>query len=165
MKYKVYFENGTIEEFDQVDEISHTEYRLSIGSNDYNVLIDEVKKIDLIREPDDKLGCTIDNMAIGSEPHKVDHILKSFKDENKKLYFDNTPWLSKYMDEIAKRAIIEQEKQLLDIIFSIYNNAYDSYDDYLESSKKLFIEDKNNIFYSYIPILSEELFNYIKRKK
>lgn len=165
MKYKVYFENGTIKEFDQVDEISSFEYRLSTGNSDYDVLIDEVKKIDLIREPDDKLGCTIDNMAIGSEPHKIKHILKSFKDENKKLYFDKNTWLSKYMDEITKHAINEQEKQLIDIIFSVYNNEYIDYDDYVEQSKKLFIEDKNDIFYSYIPILSEELFNYIKNKK
>ena len=165
MKYKVYFKNGTIEEYNEVDEISSFEYRLSKDNSDYDVLIDEVEKIDLIRESDDKLGCTIDNMAIGSEPHKADHILKSFKDENKKLYFDNNTWLSKYMDEITKRAINEQEKQLIDIIFSVYNNEYIDYDDYVEQSKKLFIEDKNNIFYSYIPILSKELFNYIKNKK
>ena len=83
MKFKVYFKNGTIEECDKVVEISLSEYRLTTDSSDYDVLIDEVEKIDLIKEPDDKLGCTIDNMAVGLEPHKTKHILKSFKDENK----------------------------------------------------------------------------------
>ena len=85
-------------------------------------------------------------------------------DENKKLDFDNTSLISKYMDEITKQAITEQEKQLIDIIFSIYNNVYDSYCNYVECSKKLFAKENNNVFYSYIPILSEELFNYIKNK-
>lgn len=162
MKYKVYFKNGTVEEYTEVMEISGSEYRLSTDSCDYDVLIDEVEKIDLVREPDDKLGCTIDNMAAGLEPHKAKHILKSFKDENKKLHFDTT--FSNYIDEITKLAITEQEKQLIDIIFSIYNNEYTDYNDYVECSKKLFAKENNNVFYSYIPLLSEELFNYIKSK-
>lgn len=72
--------------------------------------------------------------------------------------------MNNYIDEITKLAITEQEKQLIDIIFSIYDNVYDSYDDYVEYSKKLLAERENNVFNSYIPLLSEELFNYIKSK-
>lgn len=73
--------------------------------------------------------------------------------------------MSTYFDEITKRAITEQEKQLIDIIFSIYNNEYTDYNDYVECSKKLFMEEKDSVFYNCIPILSEELFNYIKNKR
>ena len=72
--------------------------------------------------------------------------------------------MNNYIDEITKLAITEQEKQLIDIIFSIYDNVYNSYNDYVECSKKLLAERENNVFYGYIPLLSEELFNYIKSK-
>lgn len=75
--YKVYFKNGTTEECNNIFEISGSEYRLTTDNSDYDVLIDEVEKIDLIRESDDKIGCIIDNMALGLEPHKTNHILKS----------------------------------------------------------------------------------------
>ena len=72
--------------------------------------------------------------------------------------------MNNYIDEITKLAITEQEKATIDIIFSIYNNEYIDYNDYVEHSKKLLAERENNVFYSYIPLLREELFNYIRSK-
>ena len=62
--------------------------------------------------------------------------------------------MNNYIDEITKLAITEQEKSLIDIIFSIYNNEYMDYTDYIEHSKKI-LKRENNIFYGHIPLLSE----------
>ena len=75
-KYRVYLKDGTT--IDCVNIIEKDDkYILSLPSETCNLSFDEVDMIAGLNR--DRVGCTIDSMALGLEPHKLEAMLRYIK--------------------------------------------------------------------------------------
>ncbi len=74
--------------------------------------------------------------------------------------------------EIKKEALMQEDKMLIKQVIDIYNNYYDTYNDYCQQIKKInehireanMTYDPTAPFECFVeePILCEELFDYIR---
>ena len=68
------------------------------------------------------------------------------------------------INDLMQKIRLSQQENLIDDIIDIYNGVYVDYDDYVRDKERLFNDLKRHDFYAEIPIMSKDIFEYIRSK-